>query len=290
MKPVKMADLVSIIIPFYNCEASLLDRAIMSVLAQTYSNIEIVICNDGSDKNHRFELLEVIKKYSKKIKLVEHNKNYGISRARNTAVARSKGKWLVWLDADDELDSACIKELINKSEGIKLVIGECYVYEEDTCKLRRPKKYYDLAVKYEGTEKDPFMLNVFSIQPQLVLREAFFDVNGFDNEYKMAELTDFFLRFVVYHGLDNIKFISNAYYLYDRNQEESVTTRREELFKYRLKSLYRYKRLRNILVDNIFYIGRCSNSCMQTYVPEKEGNVLLPPYLKLENNKILIGE
>ncbi len=284
-----MDELVSIIIPYYNSKITLLEQAIESALNQTYKNVEVVICDDGSNESYKENIQELIKKYTKKVSLVINCENKGISKARNAAVEKSRGRWLVWLDADDTLDSGCIRNLIEESKNVTMVIGECYIHEKNTCLLRKPKIYYDLARTYMGTEFDPFMLNVFSLQPQIVLKDAFFNVGGFNPDYLMAEMTEFFLRFIIKQGLTNVKFISNAYYHYNRNQINSISTNRKKLFEYRKKALFYYKKEKGILVDNIHYIGRSENTGMQTYLPEKEGNILLPKYFKYENCNIIIG-
>lgn len=285
-----MDELISVIIPYYNSDIHLLDKAIESVLIQSYKNLEVIICDDGSSENHKKELNQLVNKYIKKVCLIINTENNGISHARNTAVKSSRGKWLVWLDADDTLDKDCLRNLIDASQGVTMVIGECYVHEKGTCLLREPKLYYELAKNYCGSEFDPLMLNVFSLQPQLVLKEAFIQVGEFNQDFLMAELTEFFLRFIIKQGLEMVKFISDAYYHYNRNQSNSISTNRKKLFEYRKKALYYYKNEKEILIDNIYYIGRSENSGMQTYLPVKDGDILFPSYFRYQNNNILIGE
>ena len=91
-------ELVSIVVPVYNCE-NYIERCIKSLLEQTYKNIEIILINDGSKDRS----LDICKKYSnidKRIVIID-KKNEGVSKARNTGIKKSNGKFISFVDADD---------------------------------------------------------------------------------------------------------------------------------------------------------------------------------------------
>lgn len=91
-----MTDLkVSVIIPNYNY-SQYLREAIDSVLAQTYTNIEVIVVDDGSTDGSR----EVLASYGGRITAI-FQKNAGVSAARNNGVSHSGGKYIAFLDADD---------------------------------------------------------------------------------------------------------------------------------------------------------------------------------------------
>ena len=92
-------DLISIIIPFYN-EKYYFEKCISSVLKQTYLNIEIIVVDDGSDQIY-YDKLQNLQSSYPKIK-VFHKKNEGAGLARNFGIKNSKGKYIAFLDADDE--------------------------------------------------------------------------------------------------------------------------------------------------------------------------------------------
>jgi len=90
----------SIIIPAYNCEKTL-SRALDSVISQSFNEWEVVVVDDGSSD----KTLDVAVEYSKKdtrIK-VHHKVNEGVSAARNLGLENAVGKYICFLDADDEL-------------------------------------------------------------------------------------------------------------------------------------------------------------------------------------------
>lgn len=92
-------DLVSIITPAYNCE-KFISETIESVLAQTYPHWEMIIVNDKSTDNTE----KIIREYTTKdsrIKLINLNVNSGAAVARNTAIEKSNGRFIAFLDSDD---------------------------------------------------------------------------------------------------------------------------------------------------------------------------------------------
>ena len=94
-----MEELVSIVMPSYNCEKFIAD-SIESVVAQTYKNWELIIVDDlSTDKT-----LEVAGRYAEKderIKIFVNDKNSGAAVSRNRAISEAKGRWIAFLDSDD---------------------------------------------------------------------------------------------------------------------------------------------------------------------------------------------
>ena len=98
----EMYPLVSVIISFFNEEIFLIE-AIESVLAQSYTNWEIILINDGSKDKSTLMAKEYVVQYPDKIFYIEHENhaNKGLSYSRNQGVAKAKGNLVAILDADD---------------------------------------------------------------------------------------------------------------------------------------------------------------------------------------------
>ena len=93
-----MSALVSVIVPAYNVER-FLPRCIESLLKQSYSNLEIIIVDDGStDKTG-----DIAEGYAEKYDHIRciHKENGGLSDARNMGLKYSKGEYVVFFDSDD---------------------------------------------------------------------------------------------------------------------------------------------------------------------------------------------
>ena len=114
--------LISIIIPVYNT-AKYLPRCLDSVLKQTYQNLEIIVVDDGSTDNSP----KIIKEYATKdnrIKVI-HQKNAGLSAARNTGITKATGKYISFVDSDDEISHNMIKKLFDVLQRNNTDISVC---------------------------------------------------------------------------------------------------------------------------------------------------------------------
>lgn len=113
----------SIIIPVYNVE-KYLDQCVCSVLSQTYEDYEIFLIDDGSTDSSG-NICELYKnKFSRKIKVI-HQKNGGLSKARNIGISYAQGVYIIFLDSDDYfLDKHALSKIRAKAEGQDLIAFE----------------------------------------------------------------------------------------------------------------------------------------------------------------------
>ncbi len=117
-----MNTLVSVVIPLYNSE-KYIRETILSVLNQTYQNIEIVVVDDGSTDSSKSIVDELILRFPKKIKYISQS-NQGVSVARNTGIDHATGEFIAFLDSDDYWVDSKIEEQVKAlSESQKSV---CY--------------------------------------------------------------------------------------------------------------------------------------------------------------------
>lgn len=106
--------MISAIIPVYNGE-QYVERAISSILSQTEKRIELIIVDDGSkDQSGR-----IADSYAERYEYIHavHKANGGISSARNAGIAAAKGRYIIFLDADDYLDAVTCEELVKVIEA-----------------------------------------------------------------------------------------------------------------------------------------------------------------------------
>lgn len=106
------SDLVSIIIPVYNCEKYIAE-AIKSVKEQEYQKWELIIVNDKSTDNSINIIKEEIKEIKQDVILIDSPKNYGTAISRNIALNNAKGRYIAYLDADDIWEKQKLREQIN---------------------------------------------------------------------------------------------------------------------------------------------------------------------------------
>lgn len=114
---------VSIVMPVYNTKPEYLEHAVNSVLQQTYKNFELIIVDDGSEPACA-QLCDEIQQKDARIKVI-HQKNAGVSTARNVGVDVADGAYLMYMDSDDILAEAALQEIayVIAATGAPFIFG-----------------------------------------------------------------------------------------------------------------------------------------------------------------------
>ena len=134
---------VSIIIPCYNTDSMILDRCIESVLNQTIEDYEVIIVDDGSNRDC-FDKLESFKTRSDKIK-VFHIANHGVSYARNYGINQANKDYVTFVDADDQLEPYFLGDamhILQETNCDMLVGGLCFTDKKPDRTIRDTDYYY----------------------------------------------------------------------------------------------------------------------------------------------------
>lgn len=180
--------LISVIIPCYN-QGNYLAEAIESVLAQTYSNWEAIIVDDGSTDHSA----EVAKEYVQKDARVHYiyQSNAGPSAARNNGVKASSGQYIQFLDGDNKLSEQYLNLAVR------------YLETHPSCVLFYSRAMYfgersdEFPIRWTGYED---MLCLNSIDCACCVRRTDFDrVGGFDEQLRGYEDWEFFIRLLHNH-------------------------------------------------------------------------------------------
>ena len=131
--------MVSIVVPIYNVR-DYLDRCIGSITAQTYSDIEIILVDDGSTDGS----IDICREWEEKeprITLIAQE-NRGVAAARNVGIVSSRGEWLCFVDGDDCLEPDSVERLLAEAEkGYDIVICD---YSTDGEKGKEPQEFFCL--------------------------------------------------------------------------------------------------------------------------------------------------
>ncbi len=117
-----MQDLISVVVPIYKVERYL-KTCIDSILAQNYSNLEIILVDDGSPDNCG-SICEEYALIDKRIKVI-HKENGGLSDARNVGMSKAEGKYITFVDSDDIIDKHFIARLYENLVNAKADISCC---------------------------------------------------------------------------------------------------------------------------------------------------------------------
>lgn len=212
---------VSIVIPAYNI-ADYIGACIESVLKQTYKNTEIIVVDDGSTDNTP-TICDKYKKQNPQL-IVIHQKNAGLSGARNRGLKESTGSYICFIDGDDMIDENYIELLlqsINENSSEIAVCGYKTVSDTETV-TTHPASLHTISGK-EACIK-------------LMTEQLDFDVLAWNKLYKKSVFTKNQIKYPVgkihednlttyktYAKADKVSFISDAPYNYMK-REGSITS------------------------------------------------------------------
>jgi len=137
---------LSIIIPVFNVEP-FLKKCLDSVINQTYSNLEIILIDDESPDNCG-EICDDYAKNDERIKVI-HQKNKGLSGARNSGLKIVSGDYIAFLDSDDWIHPKMYETMMNIILSNKLEIAECGIIEkkDDKEELSIKKPTYEVIIE-----------------------------------------------------------------------------------------------------------------------------------------------
>lgn len=142
-----MKDLVSVIVPIYKVE-QYLKKCMDSILSQTYSNIEIILVDDGSPDRCP-ALCDEFAKKDRRVKVI-HKKNGGLSSARNAGLDAANGTYICFVDSDDFIAPTMVQKLyeaIIKNESCGIVSGQIVAYKDGQTASYRPEWYHSKCYK-----------------------------------------------------------------------------------------------------------------------------------------------
>lgn len=191
---------VSVIIPTYG-RPEYLKRAVDSVLNQTYHNLEIIVVDDNNpDTIARKETENTMRGYLefKNVHYLKHECNKNGSAARNTGIRQAKGKYMCFLDDDDEMLPKRIEVFVDKMDSLDESWGACYSnfiklkknHQKDKCGERRTGQLY----------KEALMRSLYFCPGSnlFVRADLVYKIGGFDEDFKRNQDIEFLARLLKY--------------------------------------------------------------------------------------------
>ncbi|MEG3930099.1 MULTISPECIES: glycosyltransferase [unclassified Microcoleus] len=180
--------LVSVIIPVYNGSRYIV-QAVESALSQTFTNLEIIVVDDGSSDRTQ----EVLQPYFDRIRYI-YQENQGVAAARNIACQLAQGEFLAFLDADDYfLPSKLEKQLacFDADPTLDMVQTGWLMVDETG------KDIFEIKPWQQASKLDLESFIIFKcVRPSAMMlrRKCWEDLGGFDDHFPLAEDLDFALR------------------------------------------------------------------------------------------------
>ena len=223
-----MDELISVIVPIYNTEKYLVE-CVESLRKQTYSNIEIILVDDGST-DASIEICDGFAEKDSRVR-VFHKKNEGVAVARNFGIQQSNGQYVVIVDSDDVAVDKMIEVLYTqiKENDADIAVGNYYIYDEsdgnfyyyitddDYCvEVLSSQELIDRQAGAWKWNSTAFMLTTFKLYKKVLFDDvSFTHGRRFDDEASTHRL---FLR------SKKTVFVNDNVYLYRRRSGSIMRT------------------------------------------------------------------
>ncbi|WP_297900490.1 glycosyltransferase [uncultured Parabacteroides sp.] len=220
--------IISIIVPVYNVE-SYLSCCIDSILNQTFSDWELLLINDGS-KDGSGTICDLYASRNNRIR-VFHQVNQGVSSARNQGIELAKGKYLMFIDADDYVAENILEKMLYPAEIYNIDVVLCGVTTSSDIKLNIPT-YRVLQHDFIMNGLYPLWFNggcnLNSVCAKLYRRKVFLNNDiRFENRRRGE---DWLLNIKLFQRIRNIYYLPLPLYIYVRHADSAMTAYLPEQF------------------------------------------------------------
>ena len=216
-----MGEKISVIVPVYNVE-QYLERCVDSIISQTYTNLEIILVNDGSTDNSG-KLCDELAKKDERIRVI-HKENGGLSDARNRGIDEAESDLVGFIDSDDYIDSDMYEVLLKNLNNTNADLSMCALYD-----------VYNNTPEAQVTNKETWKLS--SEQAiKMVMEAKILSVTAVNKLYRKSLFTDLKFEvgkiaedaFIMIKLLDKCEKIvaTNEKKYYYVHRENSITTQK----------------------------------------------------------------
>lgn len=219
----------SFIVPVYNCE-TYLEECVQSVLAIGVSDYEVILVDDGSTDDSG-KLCDELSQRHSQVQVI-HQKNCGVSAARNQGFQKSEGEFILFLDADDSIEADMLRDVLQDSRchyADMTIFGVSFDYYYHGRHYRSDSLYYEfngiMTKEQWGNEFcQLFLKNSLSPLWNKVFRRDLLKQLQFNTQMFLYEDLEFVLRAMQY--CSTIFTVPKAIYHYRQAEDESNLKRR----------------------------------------------------------------
>lgn len=287
------SDLVTVLMSVYNTDIKLLDRAVMSILNQTYENIEFIIVDDGAGEGFQNYISEI---QDPRIVVLRNDSNIGLAASLNRGLKIARGRFIARMDADDYSCPDRISEQVrymHEHESVDVLAGI-------SLDIRDGRFTGDIGGAYYKFDSETFKIEL-SLGPKtfphptVMFRADFLNKYGlkYDEEFKRSQDYDMWAKCSMYGKLDSLQKVVLYYNTDDKKSDglsegqvyysnltkikclhrlvENATEREEELY-IRLKDT----KMTGSVRENVCLVRELvnCNRALKLYNPHKYKRVL----------------
>lgn len=230
--------MLSIVVPIYKVE-KYLNKCIDSILAQTFTDFELILVNDGSPDRCR-EICDYYEKKDKRIKVI-HKANGGLSSARNAGINIAIGEYIGFVDSDDYIEPFMYERLIKSLQNNNCLLSVCainYVFEngKSICKVKGEN---DKVFNFSDAILEMNTYRLFDMGAwSKVYHKSLFNNLRFPVG-KLSE--DFYIMYKIFDRAQKISYVATPCYNYLQRQNSiSRNTKINHDFEYAAKEQMEY--------------------------------------------------
>lgn len=218
---------ISVIVPTYKPQAYLWE-CLDSIYNQTFpkSDYELVLVLNGCNEPYNTQILDWLSKHKDLNVQFFQIDTGGVSNARNIALDNAKGEYVTFIDDDDLISTAYLKELYEKATPDTVSLCYPYAFNDGNIEKQLPysiTKAYDYICKYKCKKLSSMARKFFSVPCMKLIPMSFIHDRRYDVRFKNGE--DSLFMFLISDKIDKVSFTSKDAIYYRRFRENSACTR-----------------------------------------------------------------
>ena len=268
---------ISVLMGIYNC-APTLSEAIDSILAQTYSNWELILCDDGSTDKSYENCVRAIGR-DERFSVIRHEKNKGLGAGRITGLEQVQTEYLTFMDPDDEIEKTTVETLLNDIHNTN---SDFITYDYFT---KNEKNKVELISDNTKTVKELFEAKskLISHVWHKVYKKTLLEKIDFSFYKTVSFAEDLWLCTNCFLNAQNPVIIHNAYYYYKYNSSSLVHKRSEKSIRENievLKNLLQNPKLKEIKEIDVYIKDDSFHAFGHLIFPSKTNDFQRKPHFE----------
>lgn len=218
-----VSPLISIIIPVYNV-SKYIERCARSLFSQSLKEMEFIFVDDCTPDNSIQILENVLEAFpirKKQVRIIHHQKNLGLTSARNTGLACASGKYVAHCDSDDWVDSNMYEEMVRMAEQNQSDIVYCDIMMHYKGNVTEWYKSAHCSLNKIETMRN-YIASVWTSVVNMVVKKDLYDMHSLESPRHISYCEDYWLSVRLFHFADRIHKLQKPFYHYDRTNETSI--------------------------------------------------------------------
>lgn len=223
-----MSVAVSVIVPAYNAEKTV-EKALRSLIDQTFKDIEIIIIDDGSKDKTR-EIISSFAAKDNRIKLILKDVNEGLSAARNSGIKIANGDYIGYLDSDDWCEKDMFEKLYNGANDADVVVSGFYhdsLADDGSLVVQTEDRMTESASTFDKKEIVKWAakldsMRIFAFTWNKLYKREFLEKTGIIFEQQTL-IEDYMYNCKIWESVGKLSVVEGAYYHYIKFSKEALT-------------------------------------------------------------------